>query len=64
MGQLMAGDWRTLKLEVLAETKQFVKGMDTANKQTESFGTKLVDFGKKAALSSSSRWSGGSSLCS
>jgi hypothetical protein len=49
MGQLMAADWRTLKLEVLAETKQFVKGMDTANKQTESFGTKLVDFGKKAA---------------
>jgi hypothetical protein len=50
MGQVMAGDWRTLKLEVLAETKQFVKGMDTANKQTESFGTKLVDFGKKGAL--------------
>jgi phage-related protein len=50
MGQLMAADWRTLKLEVLAETKQFVKGMDSANKETESFGTKLVDFGKKAAL--------------
>ena len=46
----MAADWRTLKLEVLAETKDFVKGMDSANKQTESFGTKLVDFGKKAAL--------------
>ena len=46
----MAADWRTLKLEVLAETKQFVKGMDSANKQTESFGTKLAEFGKKAAL--------------
>ena len=50
MVQVMAADWRTLKLEVLAETKDFVKGMDSANKQTESFGTKLVDFGKKAAL--------------
>ena len=46
----MAADWRTLKLEVLAETKDFVKGMDSANKQTESFGTKLTEFGKKAAL--------------
>jgi len=46
----MAADWRTLKLEVLAETKDFVKGMDSANKQTESFGTKLADFGKKAAI--------------
>ena len=46
----MAGDWRTLKLEVLAETKQFVKGMNDANKQTQTFGDKLADFGKKAAL--------------
>jgi hypothetical protein len=46
----MAADWRTLKLEVLAETKQFVKGMGDANKETESFGKKLADFGKKAAL--------------
>jgi hypothetical protein len=29
----MAADWRTLKLEVLAETKQFVKGMDDANRK-------------------------------
>lgn len=46
----MAGDWRTLKLEVLAETSQFVKGMNNANKQTATFGDKLADFGKKAAL--------------
>jgi hypothetical protein len=46
----MAKDSRTLKLEVLAETKQFVKGMNDANKETESFGDKIGDFGKKAAL--------------
>jgi hypothetical protein len=50
MGQLMAADWRTLKLEVLAETKQFVKGMGDANKQTDSFGDKLGDFAKKAGI--------------
>ena len=46
----MAQDWRTLKLEVLAETGQFIKGMNDANKKTETFGDKLKDFGKKAAL--------------
>jgi hypothetical protein len=46
----MAADWRTLKLEVLAETKQFVKGMDDANRKTESFGDKLNDFSKKASV--------------
>ena len=50
MVQVMAGDWRTLKLEVLAETKDFVKGMGAANKETQSFSDKLADFGKKAAL--------------
>lgn len=44
----MAQDYRTLKLEVLAETKNFVKGMSDANKQTQSFGDKLGDFAKKA----------------
>jgi hypothetical protein len=44
----MAQDYRTLKLEVLAETKQFVKGMNDANKETQSFGDKLGDFSKKA----------------
>ncbi len=46
----MAQDWRTLKLEVLAETGQFIKGMNDANAKTETFGDKLKDFGKKAAL--------------
>ena len=46
----MAQDWRTLKLEVLAETGQFIKGMNQANAKTQSFGDKLKDFGKKAAL--------------
>lgn len=46
----MAQDWRTLKLEVLAETGQFLKGMSQANAKTESFGDKIKDFGKKAAL--------------
>jgi cell division protein FtsB len=46
----MAQDWRTLKLEILAETKQFLEGMNKSQKQTETFGDKLADFGKKAAL--------------
>ena len=46
----MAQDWRTLKLEVLAETKQFLKGMNDANKQTQTFGDKLGDFAKKAGV--------------
>ena len=46
----MAKDWRTLKLEVLAETTQFVKGMDKANDTTKSFGDKIGDFAKKAGL--------------
>jgi hypothetical protein len=46
----MARDFRTLKLEILAETKQFVQGMNESEKKTESFGEKLGDFGKKAGL--------------
>jgi hypothetical protein len=46
----VAKDWRTLKLEVLAETTQFVKGMDKANATTKSFGDKLGDFAKKAGI--------------
>ena len=46
----MAKDWRTLKLEVLAETKDFIKGMDKANAATKTFGDKMADFAKKAAL--------------
>jgi hypothetical protein len=46
----MAKDFRTLKLEILAETKQFVQGMNESEKKTVSFGDKLGDFGKKAGL--------------
>lgn len=46
----MAKDWRTLKLEVLAETTQFVKGMDKANATTKTFGDKIGDFAKKAGI--------------
>jgi hypothetical protein len=59
----VAKDWRTLKLEVLAETTQFVKGMDKANATTKSFGDKIGDFAKKAgiALAAARRcsWSNG-----
>jgi hypothetical protein len=45
----MAGS-RTLKLSILAETKDLVAGLNTASKETESFGDKATAFGKKAAL--------------
>jgi hypothetical protein len=45
----MAGS-RTLKLSILAETKDLVAGLNTASKETESFGEKATAFGKKAAL--------------
>ena len=47
----MAGrDFRTLKLEILAETKNFVAGMNAGEKKTKTFGDKLAEFGKKAGL--------------
>lgn len=46
----MAKDFRTLKLEILAETKNFVAGMNDGEKKTQSFGDKLGEFGKKAGL--------------
>jgi hypothetical protein len=45
----MAGS-RTLKLSILAETKDLVAGLNTASKETQSFGDKASEFGKKAAL--------------
>jgi len=45
----MAGS-RTLKLSILAETKDLVAGLNTASKETESFGDKASAFGKKAAI--------------
>lgn len=45
----MAGS-RTLKLSILAETKDLVDGLNQASKSTETFGDKATEFGKKAAL--------------
>lgn len=46
----MAGGSRTLKLSILAETKDLVDGLSKASKETESFGDKATEFGKKAAV--------------
>jgi len=45
----MARDYRTLKLEILAETKQFVDDMKKSENQVEGFGEKMGKFGKVAA---------------
>ena len=45
----MARDYRTLKLEILAETKQFVADMKKSETQVEGFGGKMEKFGKVAA---------------
>lgn len=45
----MAGS-RTLKLSILAETKDLVDGLNKASDTTQSFGDKATEFGKKAAL--------------
>lgn len=45
----MAGS-RTLKLSILAETKDLVDGLGKATKSTETFGDKATEFGKKAAV--------------
>ena len=46
----MATGSRTLKLSILAETKDLVAGLNKAGQETESFGDKATAFGKKAAL--------------
>ena len=46
----MATGSRTLKLSILAETKDLVSGLKTASTETQSFGDKATEFGKKAAL--------------
>jgi hypothetical protein len=46
----MASGSRTLKLSILAETKDLVSGLNKASSETESFGNKATEFGKKAAL--------------
>lgn len=44
----MADGSRTLKLSILADVDNLKKGLNTATDETESFGNKLGDFGKKA----------------
>ena len=44
----MAEGSRTLKLSILADVDNLKKGLNTATDETESFGSKLGDFGKKA----------------
>jgi hypothetical protein len=46
----MAGLSRTLKLSILAETKDLVDGLKKAETSTETFGEKATEFGKKAAV--------------
>ena len=43
-------DIRTLKLALLADTKDFIQGLDKADKETRSFSNKLGDALKKGAL--------------
>ena len=43
-------DLRVLKLALLAETKDFVKGLDAAEKNTKTFSKKLTNAVKKTAL--------------
>jgi len=45
----MAEGSRTLKLSILADVDNLKKGLGEANTETESFGSKLGDFGGKAA---------------
>ena len=45
----MARDYRTLKLEILAETKQFVDDMKKGENQVQSFGDRAEKMGKMAA---------------
>jgi len=46
----MATQSRTLKLSILAETKQLADSLKGSQKNVQSFGDQLTDFGKKAAL--------------
>lgn len=45
----MAKDWRTLKLEILMETKQFVDDLKKSENQVQGFSGKMEKFGKVAA---------------
>lgn len=45
----MAGS-RTLKVSILADVADLLKGLNTGEKELSSFGDKMADFGKKAAV--------------
>jgi hypothetical protein len=45
----MAGQNRTLKLSILADIDNLKKNLQTGSQEVEGFGSKLGDFGKKAA---------------
>jgi len=42
-------DSRTLKLSILADVDDLKKKLSTGSQEVEGFGSKLADFGKKAA---------------
>lgn len=46
----MATGTRALTLKLLADVDNFTKGLDSADKEITSFGSKVADYGKKAAL--------------
>ncbi len=50
MQLVFLADIRTLKLALLADTKQFVDGLDKADKETKSFSSKLGSALKTGAL--------------
>lgn len=43
-------DFRTLKLSILADVDGLKKQLNAGEKEVQSFGSKVADFGKKAAL--------------
>ena len=45
----MAGD-RTLKLSLLAETKNLIDGLNKGKKESESFGDKIDSINRKVGL--------------
>ena len=46
----MATGTRALTLKLLADVDNFTKGLNSADKEVTSFGSKVADYGKKAAL--------------
>jgi hypothetical protein len=46
----MASTSRALTLKLLADVDNFTKGLDKGAKETQSFGDKITQFGKKAGL--------------